>query len=186
MGLFVTGRPALSRASITTVARRIADDEGLDELSVRRVARELGTGAASLYRHITDRRQLLTLLAEDLAAGYPLVEPGGDPLDRLVAQWLAMHDYLVAHPWGAPLIADGEHTVSSAQPVVDRCMALFADVGLDEAVSRRAYRALWRLLIGHLLSRHPFGHLQGAPPEGDDFEWAMRALLAGLGTEAAQ
>lgn len=186
MGVSVTGRPALNRASITAVARRIADEEGLAELTLRRVARELGTGAASLYRHIADRRQLLMLLADDLAGGYPLVESVGDSTDRLVSQWLAMHDYLAGHPWGVRLIADGEHTVSSAQPVVDRCMTLFADAGFDDAVAQRAYRALWRLLIGHLLSRHPFGHLQGAPPEGDDFEWAMRALLGGLGSAEGQ
>lgn len=69
-------------------------------------------------------------------------------------------------PWGAPLIADGEHTVSAGAAVVDRCMALFADVGLDEAVSRRATTGrCGGYLIGHLLSRHPFGHLQSARPK---------------------
>lgn len=173
-------RRALSRDAITEVAWQIADAEGLADVTCRRIARELGTGAASLYRHITDRQQLLGLLAEELAGGYPLVDAAGTPRDRLMAQWLAMRDYLVAHPWGVHLIADGEHTVSSAQPVADRCMTLLREVGLDEPAAQRGYRALWRLLIGHLLSRHPFGHLQDAPPQDDDFEWAMQALLTGL------
>ncbi|MDV3130080.1 TetR/AcrR family transcriptional regulator [Mycobacterium sp. 21AC1] len=175
-------RPALSAASITAAARQIADREGLAELTLRRIARELGTGPASLYRHIADRQQLLALLVDDLAGGYPLVDAPGPPIEQLTAQWLAMHDYLASHPWAARIIADGEHTVSSAQPVVDRCMLLLQAVGLDEASAHRTYRALWRLLIGHLLSRHPFGHLQGAPPEHDDFDWALRALLAGVVT----
>ncbi|WKG05088.1 TetR/AcrR family transcriptional regulator [Mycolicibacterium sp. HK-90] len=174
------GRSTLSKASITAVAWRIADEEGLAEVTCRRIARELGTGAASLYRHITDRRQLLTLLAEDLAGGYPLVDVDGTAMDRLAAQWLAMRDYLKAHPWGAQIIAEGDYAVSTAQPIADRCMRLFDEIGLDESTAHRAYRASWHLLIGHLLSRHPFGHLQGAPPEDDDFEWAMRALLTGL------
>ncbi|MGV9799097.1 TetR/AcrR family transcriptional regulator [Mycobacterium sp. NPDC003449] len=173
-------RQVLSRASITATAWRIADDEGLAEVTCRRIARELGTGPASLYRHITDRGQLIGLLAEDLAAGYPLVDVAGGPADRLVSQWLAMRDYLVAHPWGAQIIADGEHTVSTAQPVTDRCVTLLREIGLEERAAHRAYRALWRLLIGHLVSRHPFGHLQGAPPQDDDFEWALRVLLAGV------
>ncbi|KWX26046.1 TetR/AcrR family transcriptional regulator [Mycolicibacterium wolinskyi] len=187
MGIHVSGgRPVLSRDTIRAVAWRVADAEGLPEVTCRRIARELGTGPASLYRHIADRRQVLNLLAEDLAAGYPLVEVAGRPEARLIAQWLAMRDYLVAHPWGAPLIADGEHTVSSAQPVADRCMSLLRELGLDDTVAQRGYRALWRLLIGHLLSRHPFGHLQGAPPEDDDFEWAMRTLLTGLVAESGK
>lgn len=180
------GRPVLSRDTIRGVAWRIADAEGLPEVTCRRIARELGTGPASLYRHITDRQQVLTMLAEDLAGGYPLIEVSGPPMQRLSGQWLAMRDYLVAHPWGVHLIADGEHTVSSAQPVADRCMSLLRDLGLDERAAQRGYRALWRLLIGHLLSRHPFGHLQGVPPEDDDFDWAMRALLTGLVTESRE
>ena len=51
------GRPAQwSRAEITQVALRIADAEGLDAVSMRRVAAELGTGAASLYRYVETRR----------------------------------------------------------------------------------------------------------------------------------
>ena len=179
-------RPALSRTSITATARRIADEEGLAEVTCRRIARELGTGAASLYRHISDRQQLLGLLVDDLAGGYPLVEVAGSPLERLVAQWLAMRDYLLAHPWGARIIADGNYVVSSAQPVVDFCMLLLRETGVDDVAAARGYRALWRLLIGHLISQHPFGHLHGAPPEDDDFEWAMRVLLTGLVADAGK
>ena len=47
-----TGRPAQrSRAEITAAAVAIAEREGLDAVSMRRVATELGTGAASLYRY---------------------------------------------------------------------------------------------------------------------------------------
>ncbi|MBU8817230.1 TetR/AcrR family transcriptional regulator [Mycolicibacterium goodii] len=183
-GHVTRARPALGRDTIRAVAWRIAEAEGLPEVTCRRIARELGTGPASLYRHITDRQQVLNMLAEDLAGGYPLVEVAGPPMAGLIRQWLAMRDYLVAHPWGVHLIAEGQHTVSSARPVADRCMALLRDLGLDETAAHRGYRALWRLLIGHLLSRHPFGHLHGAPPEDDDFEWAMRALLSGLVTES--
>ena len=50
------GRPAQwSRAEITQVALRIADAEGLDAVTMRRVAAELGTGAASLYRYVQTR-----------------------------------------------------------------------------------------------------------------------------------
>jgi AcrR family transcriptional regulator len=51
-----TGRPAQrSRAEITAAAVTIADREGLDAVSMRRVATELGTGAASLYRYVDNR-----------------------------------------------------------------------------------------------------------------------------------
>lgn len=47
------GRPAeRSRGEITAAAVTIADADGLDAVSMRRVAAELGTGAASLYRYV--------------------------------------------------------------------------------------------------------------------------------------
>ncbi len=173
------GRPRiLSRAAIVEAARRVADGEGLAELTLRRVARELGTGQASLYRHIADRGELLNLLAEDLAAGYPLVEAqDADPVDRVVRQWQAMHAYLTERSWGPHVIAGGEFALDAARPVAEHCVAQLRAAGLDDGDALRAYRTLWHLLLGHLLNAHPFGHLHGHTPEEDDFAWAVRALL---------
>jgi AcrR family transcriptional regulator len=51
---------ASARAEITAAAVTIAGREGLDAVSMRRVATELGTGAASLYRYVDTREDLLT------------------------------------------------------------------------------------------------------------------------------
>ena len=57
-----TGRPAgHSRDEITAAAVAIADRDGLDAVSMRRVAADLGTGAASLYRYLETREDLLDL-----------------------------------------------------------------------------------------------------------------------------
>jgi AcrR family transcriptional regulator len=176
----------LTRARIVAVARRIADADGLEAATLRRVAAELDTGQASLYRHIADRAELLTLLADDLAAGYPLVDAAGPPLDALAQQWLAMHDYLAEHPWGARVIAGGGNLSTAVRPLLEHCLALLRDAGLSAEEATRAYRALWTLLIGHLLNEHPFGHATGAAeaavrPDRSAFEWALRRLLAGVG-----
>src|ERR1700733_1336935 len=60
-----TGRPPQhSRDEITAAAIAIADREGLDAVSMRRVAAELGTGAASLYRYLDTREDLLDLMID--------------------------------------------------------------------------------------------------------------------------
>ena len=65
------GRPAQrSRAEITAAAIGIADREGLDAVSMRRVAAELGTGAASLYRYVDTREELLDLMSDATGAEY--------------------------------------------------------------------------------------------------------------------
>ena len=81
-----TGRPAgHSRGEITAAAVRIADQEGLDAVSMRRVAADLGTGAASLYRYVSNREDLLDLMIDATAAEYVLAPPSGDWLDSLLS-----------------------------------------------------------------------------------------------------
>ena len=80
------GRPAQwSRAEITQVALRVADAEGLDAVSMRRVAAELGTGAASLYRYVETREDLLDLMIDATGAEYAFSAPTGDWLADLIA-----------------------------------------------------------------------------------------------------
>jgi AcrR family transcriptional regulator len=99
------GRPAQrSRAEITAIAIEIADREGLDAVSMRRVAAELGTGAASLYRYVETREELLDLMADAVGGEYELAEPGGDWLADLLAVGEQSRAILRRHPWLPGLI----------------------------------------------------------------------------------
>ena len=71
--------PDLGRGRILRAAVRIADAEGLDALSMRRVAAELGTGAMSLYRHVPGKEELLLLMRDAAFGEFPLppVPPRG-------------------------------------------------------------------------------------------------------------
>lgn len=98
------GRPALrSRAEITAAAIGIADRAGLGAVSMRRVAAELGTGAASLYRYVETRDELLDLMTDSAAGEYALAPPSGDWLADLVAVGEQQRVILRRHPWLAAL-----------------------------------------------------------------------------------
>lgn len=72
-------KPQLSRDAIVAAAMRIVDSEGLDAVSMRRVAQEFGTGAASLYAYVANKEQLLDLLFDrvmgEIADRWPDTEP---------------------------------------------------------------------------------------------------------------
>ena len=55
---------ALTRDAIAAATLKIVDAEGLDAVTMRRVAQELGTGAASLYAHVAGKEELLELIVE--------------------------------------------------------------------------------------------------------------------------
>ncbi len=190
------GRPAvLSRPLIVAAAREIADQDGLDAITVRAVAQRLGTGQASLYRHIADRRELLLLLADDVALRLPSPRGELEPGERFVAHWLDAYDHLVRHRWAARIIAEGEYASDAGASFARGALSVLAVAGgADREEALRAYRVLWHLMLGHVLNAHPVGHTCPGPQDGtgtsagprDDFAWALPLVLAGLtGTPAA-
>jgi AcrR family transcriptional regulator len=99
------GRPAQhSRAEITAVALGLADREGLEAVSMRRVAAELGTGAASLYRYLSHRDDLLDLMTDATGTEYAPAAPTGDWLADLIALGEQGRAIMRRHPWLAPLV----------------------------------------------------------------------------------
>lgn len=71
-------RPALSLDDIAAACVRLADAEGMRSLSMRRVAEELGTGAASLYRYVSGKDDLVSLMYDRIAGEYEFAPPTGD------------------------------------------------------------------------------------------------------------
>jgi AcrR family transcriptional regulator len=100
-----TGRPAShSRDEITAAAVAIADREGLDAVSMRRVAADLGTGAASLYRYLETREDLLDLMIDATGAEYVSAAPTGDWLADLLDIGEQARAIMRRHPWLPPLL----------------------------------------------------------------------------------
>jgi len=97
-------RPGYSRRQIVESAVRIADAEGLDAATMRRIGQELGTGAMSLYRYVPRRDDLIDLMLDAVLGEVELPErPGGDWRADLA---LVAHQTRAAglrHPWQATL-----------------------------------------------------------------------------------
>lgn len=99
------GRPAgHSRDEITAAAVAIADREGLDAVSMRRVAADLGTGAASLYRYLQTRDDLLDLMIDATGAEYACTAPTGDWLTDLLDIGEQARAIMRRHPWLPPAL----------------------------------------------------------------------------------
>jgi AcrR family transcriptional regulator len=93
-------RTALDRERIVEAAIAIADAEGLDAVTMRRIARELGTGPMSLYRHVPDKEALKSLMIDGVLGAGEL--PGFGPGQwREGLQLLARESWALMrrHPW---------------------------------------------------------------------------------------
>jgi len=127
-------KPALTLAQVVDTAISVADADGLDALSMRRVARDLGVGTMSLYRYIPGKAELLDLMLDRVS----------DPGDQIAAaegkDWrgiLALvarrgrtlylrHPWLLQVNWSRPVL--GPNTVAGLEFVV----ASLAGLGLTD------------------------------------------------------
>ncbi|RKE20463.1 TetR/AcrR family transcriptional regulator C-terminal domain-containing protein [Streptomyces sp. TLI_171] len=95
-------RQAHSTADIAAAAVRIADAEGLDALTMRRLAQELGLSPMALYTYVPGKAELLDLMLDTLYAAMPRSTPA-DPGWRARATAVADDNRALyaAHPWMA-------------------------------------------------------------------------------------
>ncbi|WP_327711888.1 TetR/AcrR family transcriptional regulator [Streptomyces sp. NBC_00464] len=92
-------KPAFSRADIADAAVRIADAEGLDAVSMRKVAAELGCGTMSLYNYVPRKEDLYELMLDAVSAGYDYPEPSGDWRADLLALAHQARGMMRRHTW---------------------------------------------------------------------------------------
>jgi AcrR family transcriptional regulator len=103
-----TRRAAHSRTEIAAVAVAIADEEGFDAVSMRRVAHELGAGTMTLYHYVRNKDELITLM-HDAVMGEVLVPSGELPGDwRAALTMIATRsrEAFKRHPWTLDRVSD--------------------------------------------------------------------------------
>jgi AcrR family transcriptional regulator len=120
-------RPGLSADAIVEAAVRVADTEGLEAISMARVAAELGFTTMSLYRYVASKDELLQLMFNASALGAEsLVLEGDDWRSRLRSWAVIQRDMLDRHPWitqmpmpAPPLAPNSLHFVERALEAMD-------------------------------------------------------------------
>ncbi|SCG65068.1 TetR/AcrR family transcriptional regulator C-terminal domain-containing protein [Micromonospora humi] len=99
----------LTRATIAATATRIADAEGLDGLSLRKIAKALGVGPMRLYDYVLNRSELLDLMVDEVYARIAETAPqdGWRATARALAR--ATRDAALDHEWFADLLGARPH-----------------------------------------------------------------------------
>jgi TetR/AcrR family tetracycline transcriptional repressor len=170
-------RQALSRERIVTSAIAFVDEHGLTALTMRRLGRQLGVEAMSLYRYVNGREDLLEGMVDRMVAQLHLRPDGTElgPIDGWQAylQWLAHGVRALAreHPRVFPLIATRHPAAPWLRPplrslrVVEDFLTTLISRGFSDARAVMAYRAFSSFLLGHLLLEATVLGAQTGPAE---------------------
>jgi TetR/AcrR family transcriptional regulator, tetracycline repressor protein len=155
----------ISRAELLAAALAIVDAEGVEALTMRRVARQLGVSAAGLYWYVKDKEELLRALVEHVQA--PTLRGDFDQLDWRTALRIGAGSYrqrFVEHPRVAALMAVTPLTSDRGWVVVERVLQVLHRAGFSGADLIDAANAYVGYVAGYVTLELAMG---GQPLTGD-------------------
>ncbi|MFM9447749.1 TetR/AcrR family transcriptional regulator C-terminal domain-containing protein [Streptomyces acidiscabies] len=115
-------RPAFTRADIAAAAVRIADARGLDEVSMRHVAAELGCGTMSLYNYVPRKEDLYELMMDAVSGEHELWEPSGDWRADMLRVGHQTRALMLRHPWLPRLMSASYGFSPNALRYLEHCL----------------------------------------------------------------
>lgn len=149
------GRPArISRQDIIETGRRIVTEEGVDRLTMRRLAKDIGSTPMALYHHVRDKEELLVLLLDDYATrSLRRPELPADPRERVVVAAASIHEVLAACPWIVEVLTADDLMSTSALWFVEQIVDGLVECGLTPERAVHGYRAIWYYTAGEIVVR---------------------------------
>lgn len=169
-------RTPLSRERVLDAAIRLADEAGLESLTMRKLARELGVEAMSLYNHVANKGDLVDGIVDLVLEEIELPPHTGD-WDRAVRKSaISAHETLLRHPWACRLVMSPSTFRISGSPRVrymEWLLGTLRDAGFSPDLTYHAYHALDSHILGFTMWQ--LGHMADAKSLGEDKDLAAFA-----------
>ena len=142
---------ALSRDEIVRTAIRVADAEGADAVSMRRIARELNAGTMSLYWHIVSKEELLDLMLDAVQGDRENPEPSGDWRQDMREAARAIRQTLHEHPWLMDFIGGRPPVGPKSLRNLERTLGYFDGLNLNIRMAMDIATTLGTYVMGAVL-----------------------------------
>ncbi len=164
-------RTPLTRDRVLRAAVRLADKQGLEALSMRRLAATLRVEAMSLYNHVANKDDVLDGIVDLVIGEIALPMPGGDWKAAMRTRARSAHTVLLAHPWAAMLVVSRINVGPNMLRYIDATLGSMRQAGLSWADTDRAWNAIDSFVYGFTLQ------LVNFPVEPDEYASAAAGYL---------
>ena len=175
-------RPGLTVNAVVEAGTRVADTEGLEMVTMRRIAGELGVGAMTLYNYVPGKNELLDLM---LDAAYLAMDRGDTSSQgwRLRVRTIARENraLFVAHPWATHVTTTRPPLGPGQLTKYEHELRAFDGLGLDELDADAALDHVLAFVAGHA-RQHVETAAARDSSDADDQDWwdVAGPLLAGI------
>jgi AcrR family transcriptional regulator len=154
----------LSRARIVADAVALADRDGLEAVSMRKLATGLGVDPMSIYHHVRDKDDLLDGMADAVVAAIePVTATDGDWRSELAALILSARREMLRHPWSAVVLGSRVQPGPATLAHVDRVLGILRSGGVSLELAHHALHVLGSRILGFDATLFD----DTAPPEAD-------------------
>ena len=160
MGTVATGiessaerRRPLSRERVLRVAFERTDKHGIESLSMRKLAQELGVEAMSLYRHVRNKREIVDGLIDLVFGEIGLPPLGVDWKTAMRQRAISAREVLARHPWAIGLMESRSTPGPATLQHHDAVIGCLREAGFSIAMAAHAYSVLDSYLYGFALQQ---------------------------------
>jgi len=135
-------RRPLDRQRVVRAAVDLADEQGIDALTMRRLAQALGVEAMSLYNHVSSKEDLLEGVADLVTSEFELPSFDADWKETLRQSASSAHEALLRHPWASSLIESRPSMGPARMRYVNAILGVLREAGFSLPQAAQAIMAL--------------------------------------------
>jgi AcrR family transcriptional regulator len=146
-------RVPLSRERVLRAAIGLADRTGLESLTMRKLGQELGVEAMSLYKHVTNKDDILDGIVDEVLGDIDVPPAGTDWRTAMRQRSISAHEVLLAHPWAALLIMSRFNIGPGMTRYLDATLGRLREGGFSVEGALDAWHTLDSHLYGFTLQQ---------------------------------
>jgi len=129
-------------------AIELADEHGIDSLTMRELGRKLGVEAASLYNHVDGKDDLLDAMVDLVVGEIDWPSEGADWKEAMSRRAVSARDVFSRHPWASGLIDSRERLGPARLAYIDRILGALLGAGFSPEAAANAFMVLDSYIYG--------------------------------------
>lgn len=144
-------RVPMSRDRVLDAAIGLADAGGIESLTMRRLAQELGVEAMTLYYYVANKDDILNGIADLIVGKIELPSPGADWKTAIRRTAISANEVLQRHPWAAGLVLSSSGFSEARMRYMDAILGSLREAGFSAETTDLAYHVLESHIMGFAL-----------------------------------